>query len=196
MIDQWPATFPTELQQKLGQTLLIPAMTSWPEGVPLMTAPEVEAVARPLIGAFHPGLANAQIAFLFREDMQTRERAVWGKAMKASARLKLFGKMDFTIDINWTVWSGLGIHARAALVDHELQHCYLEDDGRATMIGHDLEEFVTTVQRWGLWRPSIELMATVMPRQGELFDGDGQEADTPVADPVGEPAEAQPALVP
>ena len=193
MIEQWPADFPPKLQEALGKTLLVPEMVVWPEGVPLMTAPSVEAVARPLMKAFHPSLANAAIAFLFREDMKTRDRQVWGKAMKASTRLKLFSKLDFTIDINWTVWSGLGIHARAALVDHELQHCELEGDGNAVMIAHDLEEFVITVSRWGVWRPSIELMRQVMP-QGDLFERDG----SPVPDPVGEPpaAEPQPALVP
>ena len=193
MIEQWPADFPHELQEALGKTLLIPEIVTWPEGVPLMTAPAVEAVARPLMKAFHPDLADrAAIAFLFREDMKTRDRQVWGKAMKASTRLRLFSKLDFTIDINWTVWQGLGIHARAALVDHELQHCAVED-GNAVMIAHDLEEFVITVSRWGVWRPSIELMRQVMP-QGDLFERDG----SPVPDPVGEPAEAegQPALVP
>ena len=120
-------------------------------------APEVEKIAIQCIGDHHSHLVEANIKYLFRRGKwSSQDRETWGKAYKASDRDKFLSGYDFILAINITVWSQLKGDQRIALVDHELSHCSRGDDDKAGnpmwyIRGHDLEDFVPVVRRYGPW---------------------------------------------
>ena len=72
-------------------------------------------------------------------------------------------------------------HQRRALVDHELTHCWSEEqvdkDGNPTgkillsLLPHDLEEFHSIAARYGAWEPAMETFAKALKDgQPSLFD--------------------------
>ena len=105
----------------------------WPAGETFAEAKQPKAIAKGLIGAVHTHLANAHIAYLYREEMQRRTRLLLGKASKAATLAFLTGH-HFVIQFNWTTWGQLTPLQRIALVDHELKS--LRPDGRWRVAAH------------------------------------------------------------
>ena len=126
----------------------------WPEGVKLAAAFAPQAIAESLIPKLHAHLVDVPIAYVWREAIKRRDRTILGRAATAGGRLNYFSGMDFVIDFNWEQWSDLTTLQRIALVDHELSHC-----GPDGMVSHDLEEFRSIVERWGLWQPDVAAFA-------------------------------------
>lgn len=154
-------------------------------------APEVEAVARPIIAAHHRHLLHVRIEYLFVEKTPTRKgKEVWGSTRKVSSLAAFLadaegeGEPFFCIVIAAPVWKVLSAEKRAALVDHELMHCWLEekDNGLVSLVllPHDLEEFCQIVVRHGLWRDDLGLFAEVASQalQRSLYEVEegGKEA--------------------
>lgn len=143
-------------------------------------APEVEAIARDLIGAHHKHLINVPIRYVFRsEAAKSGGKIVWGKARKIGG-LQAFlavkeddlpvmeteGNEFFVIEIARDIWEDLTDAARAALVDHELMHCETEGD-KLVISPHDVEEFSGIIRRHGLWRDDVKIFAQAV-KQHEL----------------------------
>lgn len=176
-----PLVLPKELTgvaEKLTRAVReVEVLGQWPEDqASFLSAPQAEAIAKPLIAALHEHLLNAKIAYLFREDMQRRGRVRLGVAGKASSKVAYLTGFDFVLDFNWTYWTKLTPVQRIALVDHELTHCARGPDGEGWAVrAHDVEEFSTIVQRWGLWTPDLlEFSTAVKNAQISLF-ADGAE---------------------
>ena len=96
---------------------------------------------------------------------------------------KLLVDEFFLITINQHFWRTRSTtdHQRRALVDHELTHCWSEEqvdkDGQPTgkillsLLPHDLEEFHTIAERYGAWEPALETFAKALKNgQPSLFD--------------------------
>lgn len=148
----------------------VEVLGEWPKGDKLHAAPQPEAIAKALIGALHPHLTNAAIAYLFSEEMRTRDRLVLGKAAKAAGVLSHLTGFDFVLTFNWTTWKDLSAPQRIALVDHELSHC-AEGEHGWEMLAHDVEEFSSIVGRWGLWKPDlVQFHAAAKANQYSLWD--------------------------
>lgn len=146
-------------------------------------APEVERIARKLIGKHHSHLNRHDVAikYLFRDPpARSKGRLVYGKASKVGGRTAYLvglehndrldddGPVDFfVVEIAFDPWQGLTDRQKAALVDHELCHLDVEipegsnEDRKLLTRGHDLEEFTEVVQRHGLWRPTVAEFAQV-----------------------------------
>lgn len=43
-----------------------------------------------------------------------------------------------------------------ALLDHELRHCGFDQKGAPIIVQHDVEEFVGTIKRYGLWFEDVQ----------------------------------------
>ena len=96
---------------------------------------------------------------------------------------KLLVSEFFLVTIYQDFWKSRSTtdHQRRALVDHELTHCWSEEqvdkDGNPTgkillsLLPHDLEEFHLIAERYGAWRPDIATFAKAL-RDGQpsLFD--------------------------
>lgn len=118
---------PEELRRhtsELGPALATPILAQWDPEEKYHVADQCAAIGRVLIDHVlaHREIANASIAYVFREKMKTRDRVVWGKASKASGRESFFAGFDFVIEINWEIWRKLSDMQKLALVDHELSH--------------------------------------------------------------------------
>lgn len=153
-------------------------------------APAVERIARKLIAEHHDHLDGWRIDYVFRSTHANKGgRAVAGTARKMSGlnaylatpeASELGGDVDpfFVIEIAEDFWAEFDANQRRALVDHELSHCQIEWDDAGekaslVIVGHDLEEFRSIVERHGLWSPDLEAMARTMaeaPTPPSLFD--------------------------
>lgn len=177
-----PLYLPEELRRyagEIGPALACPILANWPEGSKYHSAEQAEAIARVLIDHVptHQELVHAQIAFIFREKMATRDRCVWGKASKADGKLSFFAGFDFVIELNWQQWRKLTDHQKLALIDHELEHCGREQDeaGKWSWVlrSHEIEAFNGEVTRWGLWRDDLKVFAGAVGHAQQLgmFEG-------------------------
>jgi hypothetical protein len=137
-------------------------------------APEVADIAKVLIRDHHSHLEYVRIEYLYATKMQKSKGAgVWGTARKIGGLPAFLASDDphldtedfFAVIISLPVWELLGEAERAALVDHELCHLWVDEDGKLMTIGHDLEEFAMVVQRHGFWRQDI---STFMDRAAQL----------------------------
>ena len=123
---------------------------------------EVLALAQEVIELYHPELTHGAcaIGFIMRSGPPAKSggREVWGKCKKVGDELQPYipDELDFVIILSEDAWAELGEDQKRALLDHELCHIQLDDKGNWKMRGHDFEEFVEVVHRWGAWR--IDLM--------------------------------------
>lgn len=144
-------------------------------------APELAALARPIIQAHHPHLLNIPVRFVWRSEMRKlRGSLAAGTCEIVTGRFAFFvmteeeaeladeagcsGKM-FWIEIAADYWETLDDAQRLALLDHELSHAGVvvdeEKEGiQLEMIPHDIEEFIHIVERHGPWdRALTELVS-------------------------------------
>ncbi|MCK5652569.1 MAG: hypothetical protein KAJ42_14370 [Gemmatimonadetes bacterium] len=173
----WPQDLQLEASQRtilegIGERM--PLLAEWTEGEKFIDADAPAAMAGVLIPKFHPELTNVSVKYLFQENMGSTLRTVWGKAAKSPARWLYLTSIDFVLTFNWTIWKTLTAPQQAALVDHELEHCFVEETAEGTKLvlhPHDLEEFNTTVRRWGLWRSNVANFIDAARPQMELALG-------------------------
>jgi predicted metallopeptidase len=147
---------------------------------------EVVELANDLIYEHHSHLGPIRIEYLFvSEPIVERGKEVWGRAAKVTGRNAYLAARErpqeaieprgfFVIELVKKVWELLDKKAKTALLDHELEHCWVKDDGSLVIVPHDLEEFNNIVRRHGLWRVDIETFLAAAEGQRRLF--------TPVAD--------------
>lgn len=170
-------TLPTELQTRHAD--LLEALNhpkdydgeKWPQGTQFMDAYAPEAVAKILIGVLHDHLQGYRIAYIWREAMARNGAVVLGKAKRAAGELHYFSEFDFVLSFNWSTWGGLTPRQQVALVDHELEHCIVEVTDKGTkpaLAPHDVEEFTEIIERWGLWRPSLEQFGAAVQKAAQL----------------------------
>lgn len=141
-----------------------------------------------LIGAHHDELAEAKIALAWAYEVKPDRdgHLVWGRARKVGPLERTFHDHDFVIVLNNKVWGALPDVAKRALLDHELSHCGSKEseagDVSYYVRKHDLEEFVSIVRSYGLWRDTVQVFvdAALKREQGELFD-EGDEGDEATA---------------
>lgn len=124
---------------------------------------DVLSLAYQIISAHHPWLLEAKIGFIFQDEASTKlGKTVLGNATKISDKQRAAGlDLDYLITIAKDTWQELSIHQRKALIDHELCHCDFTQ-GYAKMRGHDVEEFYCIVQRYGLWKPDLDIFGSVV----------------------------------
>ena len=77
----------------------------------------------------------------------------------------------YVIEIAEDTWLLMQEPERDALLDHELEHCKLDDEGRLTIRAHDVSEFAAIVQRHGLWRDDLRTFGEAVEAQLSLDVG-------------------------
>ncbi|MFW6410392.1 MAG: putative metallopeptidase, partial [Halanaerobiales bacterium] len=103
-------------------------------------AGEVAMIARELINQNHTHLKEASIAYLFRDPpAKSKGEEIMGKASKVTGKYKELTGKDFVIEISEKHFFNLDDESQAALVDHELSHCWIDDEGKPTLLPHDFE---------------------------------------------------------
>ena len=117
----------------------------------------LETVKR-IIGECHRRLDGAKIAVIMRDKAgSSKGRTVMATASIPTAAIEplLKEKYSFVICIGQDAWDAAMPAQRDALVDHELCHCAIDDDG-PFIRPHDLEEFADVIERRGFWRQDHE----------------------------------------
>lgn len=163
-------------------------------------APDVQEIAERYIAEYHAHLIQnaVKMVYLFRDDVPVRMgKNVMGEAKKVTG-LSAFlagqpAEIDyeeisvnpdaepfFAIIISQPIWDRLTLPQREALIDHELSHCYAEenDEGEVMlkMLAHDLGEFNAVVRRHGLWQEDVEkFLKAAQKFQGQLSFADAEE---------------------
>jgi hypothetical protein len=161
-------------------------------------APQVRQIAERLIPEHHRDLidnGDVRIEYLFRDEGAKRNgKTVWGTASKVGGRNAFLAvpkdeapmsdptdcdvEAFFVVEIAHDVWQVLSPKQRVALVDHELCHlvCALDDKGdiKLSLVGHDIEEFESIINRYGLFRPDLESFARSAADQLRLMSEDGR----------------------
>lgn len=111
-------------------------------------------------------------------------KLIFGKCVRLSGLVRHFAKADYVI---WLAADNCNQVKEAfakkrctkdmdlaALMFHELKHIAQTDKGEAATQGHDWEVFLDEVERFGLWRDGMEIIATAF--QQALFPGEGGSA--------------------
>ena len=152
----------------------------------------------PLYNEDHGHLLSADLGFLWTNvEAKRKGRVIIGRAevglagsdvwSKARTQLQIegwFGDVpDFVITIYAPWWQDANESQRCALIEHELYHCgqdkddfgapKFKKDGRPAfgIAGHDLEEFVGVVRRYGVVSDDVREFVDAANTQ-PLFDGE------------------------
>lgn len=129
----------------------------------------------------HAHLADASIAYVFRDDELRRQGKVilaecilverilqsekrWSRVVKWALLqiTKLEQLPDFLVLIDRNIWEGLDAESRVALIDHELSHAWFatEDDGETQKFHKDGSPW------WAIRGHDIEEFCGVIQRRG------------------------------
>lgn len=141
-------------------------------------APEVAEIAERLIERHHTHLLGLDIEYVFRSGTPARgSKAVLGRARKVQGLAAYLSRTSeepfFLIEITEHTWGDLTQAQKEALVDHELCHFGVTEEGNLHIIPHDLDEFTIIVERHGLWNPDVRRMASAVTSS----EGDKNEQD-------------------
>lgn len=152
-------------------------------------APDVRDIAQDLIVNYHQHLMNVRVEYLFMDKTPvSKGKATWGRMRKVtglSAFLSTIPHEDklmgfnydivdggdicnqpfFVMEVSAEIWGQLDDKQRRALVDHELSHCWRDEDDQLVLLSHDIEEFAGVIKRHGLWRPDLEMF---MEKSGQM----------------------------
>ncbi len=161
-----------DLDLKFAKALNVFVRELWPEGDKFLKAEQPEEIAKILIRTkLHDRLVNAKLAYLFREDIQSRGDSKLTVAAKASGPLAFLTDLDFVVAFNHKLWLRLTSEQRLACVDHALSACERDpDSGAYTVRLPDVAEYSGVVQRWGLWTPPLRgFGVAVESAQLEIF---------------------------
>ena len=133
------------------------------QSVPVQFDPaeDVEKIAKKLIPKYHSHLASCSIAYLFKnKPMKSRGREVCATAEKVSKKNHALCGYHFIITVAYPTWKDLSEDVKRAVVDHELEHCFVEDDEKTgepkySILPHDVEEFGSIIRRHGLYTTNL-----------------------------------------
>jgi hypothetical protein len=150
---------------------------------------ELAGIAQPIVEQYHAHLLGLPIRWVWQsEHRRARGRIVWADASVITGQwadltltpdevemLNVYGvekRALFLIRVAADIWHGLSAAERAALVDHELMHCAVEERETGLQLvlrGHDVEEFEDIVRRHGLWTDDLVTFGAAALG----FEGDG-----------------------
>ncbi len=128
---------------------------------------DVLATAQRLISQIHPDLSDVRIVFMFRsEPALSGGKIAYAKTQKVAAQMRLLLEdADFIIWVSYPDWMSKQQAWRDALIDHQLTHCGVDDDGDETKYyirPHDIEEFHTVIARHGSYTIDIQRTDTAI----------------------------------
>lgn len=160
----------------LVKALATPVFHEWDdEGSAYAKADQPRAIGSVLVRALHDELKNANIEFVFRKKMNDHERVKLATASKVGGKMNFFTDIDLLVEVNHEQWKFLSDERKIALIDHELCHFALnvDDEGSQSyaLLSHDVEEFSSIVNRWGLWQTDLQRFGRAIEnaRQLDIF---------------------------
>lgn len=150
------------------------------EGKEYRAAPEIEEIAKRLIGSvdhYLGHLARTQIGYYWKaKGGKSKGRARLGQTSKLSGFTDFLAEHEFTVFISADncMAARLTYFQMEALVYHELSHIAIKptDDDDAedelVIVGHDLEEFHSVLRLYGDWEPALTEAKDILQGRMEL----------------------------
>lgn len=134
-------------------------------GVDFIDAPDIEAIATSLIGAYaeFEHLVDTNIGYAWkRKGGESVGKAVFGKCVKTSGLVRHFSEQTFVVWLaadHCREWAFTNRQLEA-LIYHELSHAGEETDKngdtKAVLVAHDVEAFGREIERYGLWTEDLK----------------------------------------
>ena len=101
-------------------------------------------------------LLNVQIKILFKKKTSKKNgKKVLGRASVFPEKDMHFHPYTFLIELDKTYWQDCP-DKREPLLFHELCHCWIGEDNKASIRPHDLEEFSEVVRFYGAWESDVK----------------------------------------
>lgn len=137
-------------------------VTTAPEGFVL--SDEVADVARDIINTHRTmdDLGQLRIAYLMnykRTPADARGIHAIARAVKAPTLWQTLSEYDGAVWVQADAWGAMNDRQHRAVVLHELLHFLVDDQGRLTVVKHDVEEFTQVVAEYGPWEGGLDAMA-------------------------------------
>jgi hypothetical protein len=130
---------------------------------------DVLKLAQDIIWEHHPELTEFAIGFIFRSEASiSGGKMVLGQASKVTGKYSPFIDLDGLVWLAADVWTTLSMHQKRALIDHELCHFEVNQEGALTMRGHDIEEFKCIIERYGLWKSDLIAFAPAVIQASQV----------------------------
>lgn len=126
---------------------------------------EIRPVAERVIEAYHPHLARASIAYIFRSGRwEKRGRTITGRALVPRGAMRYLIGCDLVLVINEKAYRDQEDEGRLALLDHELSHFNPPARGRGgeavwSTRDHDISEFSEVVKRHNICTSNLCALA-------------------------------------
>ena len=133
-------------------------------------SPYLEKLAMEIIEARFKWPKMPIIKFLFLKTMKSNYNA---KCSKAGGKWKYLTNADYVIEVWEDSWENMDDYVREALLYHELLHIRpVERLNRDTNVveivwriaSHDVEEFLLTVQEYGIWNQSLNWFKVILDK--------------------------------
>jgi hypothetical protein len=122
---------------------------------------DVYGVMAELLNEYHSSLLNCKIKCLFYDKPRKRSsKIILATAEAVSAKYSYLTGLNFIISVYDEAWEVMVDQEKRALLDHELNHCFIgeDKDGEPVykIIPHDVEDFRVIIDRYGAgWADNI-----------------------------------------
>jgi len=138
-------------------------------------AETVREMAKGIIAKHHSHLANCNIAYLYtNKPMARRGKIAIATAEKCSPKAKALTlynhpddePFDFVVTVSYGAWNRLTDKQKLAVLDHELTHCFVEENEEGEVLhkilGHDFEDFHAILSRHGLYLEDLQAIKNAL----------------------------------
>lgn len=140
---------------------------------------QVEETVADLVRKHHSHLERATIFVLGKPKASKRSggKVNVAKARRCTEALRALvkdeiGEAHYIIEVGKDAWEALSQDTKKIVLDHELCHFAGQDDkGKWGLLDHDVAEFRSIIERYGLYSADLELFAKTAAEQLELAVG-------------------------
>jgi hypothetical protein len=121
----------------------------------------VYSVMAEVLNEYHSSLRNCKIKCLFYDKPRKRSgKVILATAEAVSAKYNYLTGLNFIISVYDKAWEVMVDQEKGALLDHELNHCFVGEDKNGEpvykIIPHDVEDFRVIIDRYGAgWADNI-----------------------------------------
>lgn len=88
-----------------------------------------------------------------------------GKCIKCTGVWKKFANCDVIILVSEDFWNVASDLEKRALVEHELSHIDFTKSGKVKLKRHDIEEFLSIVQKYGAWDSTLKQLQQILKKE-------------------------------
>jgi len=127
---------------------------------------EVRMYVDELIREYHDHLLTAKFGLLFQEHApKSKGKLQFASVCLFPAKFQAFfpeEEFDYLLTVSCDIWNRAWLEQKRAIIDHELCHCWGEEDEETgemawSVVGHDCEVFSSELIRHGAWHKDLEL---------------------------------------